>query len=104
MNDIGAWGFTYPLLFLPKSKWQDLDAGTRGHTPFLTGKAEVLGGTCSCLGECVPLWTSGLDRHWAPQRIAEPPGMPIAEVEAAVNSGGEEQGGEQLCAHPVSGS
>lgn len=44
MNDIGAWGFTYPLLFLPKSKWQDLDAGTGGHTPFLTGKAEVLGG------------------------------------------------------------
>lgn len=40
----------------------------------------------------------------APQRIAEPPGVPIAKVEAAVNSGGEEQGGEELCAHPGSGS
>lgn len=40
----------------------------------------------------------------APQRIVEPPGVPIAEVEAVVDSGGEEQGRGQLCAHPGSGS
>lgn len=40
----------------------------------------------------------------APQRITEPPGVPIAEVEGAVDSAGEERGRGQLCAHPGSGS
>lgn len=34
----------------------------------------------------------------APQRITEPPEVPIAEVEGAVDSAGEERGRGQLCA------